>query len=753
MVDPRRRLAEADTDVVVGRVPIVVPDSGPADFDVLEAFRQSRAGTAPRPADPVTDDSTLAAIRRGMVDYAAGETTPAANTRRAQAEVARNTERARRESPDVNRALRMNAADALSLGFADEIAGLGNVGSQLVSGADVDVGNAYRAGRNEYRRDLENLSARFPGTARAGQFVGNLGSMALPIPGPLGRLGQGATAARRIGGAALLGAAYGGLSGLGHSEVDLTDADLDVPIGSTEGLTPEQIEALPTQGGQLMRDIATPAGAGALMGGGLATAVEGGRGLYALGAAARDRARLNTALGRRADDVLRSGRIPRLRGAPMDDLEFQDALLSSGDDAIDEAVNAATAPNGTSLSDLALEPLRADPQVQRLRAAGIVGKPNLLAVSRMQGGVPAAADDVATLGISQPGETMMSRTGVARSEATRRIATRQRNDVLRSATDAGVTVDGSEIAAQLRQRAAEMRGSTVPAVQAQADDLLHHADVFEGLIDPATGLPPEIPLEAPRQWTLPEIDRETRRWAGLAKYHQNRGQTVPAPSTANARTVRAEIVNARQNALARWNPELAQDFADAQRAYQLSVSASPADRAGEQTLREANRSLGPTDYMSAGGGASVGAAIGGGLMGPVGAAVGAPTGAVLGGIGNRLYRELEPSIFASLNEGPVIADQLARVGLQPTPRELPAGLRYMVEGMRLRSPRAFGNIAATPEIAEREQAAPAESASSDASLENVDPYAGLPMPDESGNVDDLGVTDPYAGLPMPEDEQ
>ena len=216
MVDPRRRLAEADTDVIVGRAPIVVPDSGPADFDVLEAFRQSRAGTAPRPADPVADDSTLAAIRRGIVDHAAGETTPAANTRRAQAEVARNTERARRESPDVNRALRMNAADALSLGFADEIAGLGNVGSQLVSGADVDVGNAYRAGRNEYRRDLENLSARFPGTARAGQFVGNLGSMALPIPGPLGRLGQGATAARRIGGAAhdvecLADAAQGGV--------------------------------------------------------------------------------------------------------------------------------------------------------------------------------------------------------------------------------------------------------------------------------------------------------------------------------------------------------------------------------------------------------------------------------------------------------------------------------------------------------------------------------------------------------------
>ena len=185
---PRRRLAEADTDVVVGRVLIVVPDSGPADFDVLEAFRQRRA-PEPHHVPPILSLTIRRwpPFGRGMVDHAAGETTPAANTRRAQAEVARNTERARRESPDVNRALRMNAADALSLGFADEIAGLGNVGSQLVSGADVDVGNAYRAGRNEYRRDPENLSAGSLGRPAPGSLSA-ISDRWRPIPGPFGAL-------------------------------------------------------------------------------------------------------------------------------------------------------------------------------------------------------------------------------------------------------------------------------------------------------------------------------------------------------------------------------------------------------------------------------------------------------------------------------------------------------------------------------------------------------------------------------------
>ena len=77
-------------------------------------------------------------------------------------------------------------------------------------------------------------------------------------------------------------------------------------------------------------------------------------------------------------------------------------------------------------------------------------------------------------------------TGVARSGGNAQDRTRQRNDVLRSATDAGSRRrQFRDCCTTSAARSGNASGSTVPAVQAQADDPLHHADVFEGLIDPA----------------------------------------------------------------------------------------------------------------------------------------------------------------------------------------------------------------------------------------------------------------------------
>lgn len=742
MVDPRRRLAEADTDVVVGRVPIVVPDSGPADFDVLEAFRQSRAGTAPRPADPVADDSTLAAIRRGMVDYAAGETTPAANTRRAQAEVARNTERARRESPDVNRALRMNAADALSLGFADEIAGLGNVGSQLVSGADVDVGNAYRAGRNEYRRDLENLSARFPGTARAGQFVGNLGSMALPIPGPLGRLGQGATAARRIGGAALLGGIYGATSGLGHSDVDLTsDADVDEPMTGPDGA-----EERPSMLRQLASDVGTPAVAGALMGGGLASAAEAGAGIRALYGAARDRARLNEAMGRRAQDIIESGRIPSLSGAPADDIALANA-------AADEAADVATSqPVRTSIQGEITDILRENPDMNRLRTAGIVGKPAMRRVAQMPGGIEGMADDLDRLGISQRGEVLRTSEGARRAEQIGQIARRQRNSVLEAADAAGVEVSGQDVADRIRARADELRRLPSRRAAQQAAALERTAQQFEGrIMQDGTRVPEGLPVIAPtfRQRGDGSLDEIAQHYGDLGRYSNT--SELPSVEVANARDIRRAIVDARESALRAWDPDAAQSFADAQRAAQIGLTVSPAGRLSELEARGANQSLSLTDKIGGGTGAAIGSGIGTAVGGPAGGLVGAGMGGLIGTAGNRIWRDFEPSVMASLAERPMLQSRLAELGIESTSRELPAGLRYMVEGMRLRSPRAFGNMAATPDVQPREQYEPA-AAATDAELENIDPMAGLPLPGEEGADPEMENIDPYAGLPMPEDE-
>lgn len=757
MADPIRR-RRADDDVSRREIVVEQPPPDLADFDVLEAFRQSRAPV--RTPAPAADPTTMDAIREGIAAEAAAQNTPAANTRRANAALSRANAEAARETPISNMAMRQNAADALTLGFADELYGAGR-GAYDAATSDMDVDAAYRRARDRFRSDMADASARYPRQAAMGAMAGNAAGMVLPLPGVLGRLGQGATWGRRALGAAGLGAIYGGLSGLGHSEVDLTDPDLTAPIVPTENLSPNVAAEIPTRGGQLARDVGYPLAQGAVFGGAMSAGIDALRGGYGLFRAARDRARLSKALGDRSDEILRSGRIPRLRAGPMDDLALEDALATADDARIDDAIREAITPQGTSLTDMALEPLRADPNVQRLRAAGVVGKPNLLAVSRMQGGIPQAAADLATLGVSQPGEVMMTRTGLSRSEAIRQIAGRQRENVLRQAMDAGVSVEGQEIAAALRERARRMQGSTVPDVQAQARDLLEQADVFEGLLDPVTRQPPEVPLSEPRRFTLPEVDQAAAEWANNARYDQNRGNAVPAPSVANARDIRADIVNARQNALANWNPELAQDFSDAQRAYQLGVTASPTGRASETTLREANRNLGLTDYLAGGGAIAAGAKIGTALGGPVGGLVGVGLGGVGASLGNRMYRELEPSIFATLNEGPAIRQQLQQMGIVRPPSGLPSGLRFLSEQLQLRGPRVVGNAMGTPDRPEPLTTAEpggATATSSDVDAP-IDPRAGLPMPGQDAgasapvDTDDVDAPiDPFAGLPMPGDE-
>lgn len=102
MPDPirRRPRPSADTDVFVG--PLPEDDApAPADADVLERMESIRRTLAPTnealsvPTDPVRDDATLSSIRRGMVDYAREQTSPAAERQRAAAALVRATEDAR----------------------------------------------------------------------------------------------------------------------------------------------------------------------------------------------------------------------------------------------------------------------------------------------------------------------------------------------------------------------------------------------------------------------------------------------------------------------------------------------------------------------------------------------------------------------------------------------------------------------------------------------------------------------------------
>jgi len=273
------------------------------------------------------------------------------------------------------------------------------------------------------------------------------------------------------------------------------------------------------------------------------------------------------------------------------------------------------------------------------------------------------------------------------------------------------------------------------------------------ILPDGTRVPDELPVIAPtyRQRGEGGLDEVAQHYGDLGRYDNT--QQLPSVEVANARDIRRAIVDAREASLRAWDPDAAQAFSDAQRAAQIGLTVSPAGRLSELEARGANQSLSLTDKIGGGTGAAIGSGIGTAIGGPAGGLAGAGIGGLVGTVGNRIWRDFEPSVMATLAERPILQSRLAELGIEPASRELPAGLRFMVEGAQLRAPRAFGNIAATPEIEEREQLTPETAAQSDADLENVDPYAGLPMPDDNGNVDDLGEIDPYAGLPMPEDDE
>ena len=266
-----------------------------------------------------------------------------------------------------------------------------------------------------------------------------------------------------------------------------------------------------------------------------------------------------------------------------------------------------------------------------------------------------------------------------------------------------------------------------------------------------TRVPEGLPVIAPtfRQRGDGSLDEIAQHYGDLGRYSNT--SELPSVEVANARDIRRAIVDARESALRAWDPDAAQSFADAQRAAQIGLTVSPAGRLSELEARGANQSLSLTDKIGGGTGAALGSGIGTAGGGPAGGVVGAGMGGLIGTAGNRIWRDFEPSVMASIAERPMLQSRLAELGIESTSRELPAGLRYMVEGMRLRSPRAFGNMAATPDVQPREQYEPA-AAATDAELENIDPMAGLPLPGEEGADPEMENIDPYAGLPMPEDE-
>ena len=667
MVDPIRR-RRADSDVLLGTDP-PAPEPPISDVPLDVIFQRVQATRdANRPADPVADDSTLGAIRRGIAAETAANQTPAANTRRARAQEARATAEARAETPISNMAISHNAADALTLGFADELYGAGR-GAYNAATSGRDIEDEYRAARDQFRLDTARASAAYPSHATAGTILGTAGSLFVPL-GPLGKIGQGATWGRRALGAAMLGAGFGAASGLGHSDVELAD-DRDLSDAEV---------------GQLATDVAVPAAAGGAMGAGVSVAGDLLGGAAQLYRTAQDRRALNRTLGDRAQQIIESGEIPNLVHAPGDDVDM--AIAAAADDelaGVDPGIANTIRGELTNI-------LRENRVMDRMRASGVVGKPAMRRIAAMPGGHEGYIDVNDALGISPIGHVGRTSANAATAERIGNIARAQRNNVLAAADEAGVRVSGEDIAAGIRARMEPLRNSTSAQAARRLEDMERQAQVFEGRLMPDGTPNPDWTEITPRPRIFSQalLDEETRNYANLANYDRN-SATLPPPDVANARAVRQALVEARDAALERWDPAQAQRFRNGQRALQNTLQITGREgQPSELMLRSgANRSFGITDMQAAMAGATAGSAAGQAIpiVGPI---VGGGAGGLAGLVGNRIWRDVEPSVMATLAEGPIIQQRLRELGISSGSSAVPSGLAYLARQLQERGPRAAG---------------------------------------------------------------
>lgn len=123
------------------------------------------------------------------------------------------------------------AAQELSLGFGDEIAGGVSAAYDKITGDDRDISEIYEENRNKVREYFKSAEEQNPGSYLTGQLGG--GAASLLIPGGAlskaaklaGATGKTATAAKVLS-APVAGAVYGGAAGAGHAESDTVGAAL-----------------------------------------------------------------------------------------------------------------------------------------------------------------------------------------------------------------------------------------------------------------------------------------------------------------------------------------------------------------------------------------------------------------------------------------------------------------------------------------------------------------------------------------------
>lgn len=142
------------------------------------------------------------------------------------------------------------AAQGVTFGLADELAGSIGAAGEVLSG-QTELQNAleaYRRQRDESRAAYKAAEERSPTAFTTGNILGGIAT-AIPTAG-LGAAAQGAGLAARLGSAAKVGAAAGGVAGLGTSEADLTQGDIGgVAADVASGIGTGAVFGVGTQGG------------------------------------------------------------------------------------------------------------------------------------------------------------------------------------------------------------------------------------------------------------------------------------------------------------------------------------------------------------------------------------------------------------------------------------------------------------------------------------------------------------------------
>lgn len=135
--------------------------------------------------------------------------------------------RARSVAPEVSglESTLRGGAQGLSLGFADELAGVAGAVGGALAGDERDFADRYRQERDESRAAYHAAEEANPGLYRAGEVGGGVAGMFVP----------GLGAGRGLAGAIGAGAALGGAAGLGGSESDLTRGDIGGALADTAG--------------------------------------------------------------------------------------------------------------------------------------------------------------------------------------------------------------------------------------------------------------------------------------------------------------------------------------------------------------------------------------------------------------------------------------------------------------------------------------------------------------------------------------